>query len=164
MVKAHAARLGLDLSRLQVPEATEVSPALRPDIARLRDAGAALAATWFLLCGCNVSFPIEPTVYDLLIAMPDGIRRLQVKTTTYKSKNGWQAQVGRRPYSVGNRGLLAPYDPDALDFFFILDGELTMYLIPSQVIAGRVGILPRNYASYVVGNAAFLMEGPVSAA
>ena len=72
--------------------------------------------------------------------------------------------MGRRPYSVGNRGLLAPYDPDALDFFFILDGELTMYLIPSQVIAGRVGILPRNYASYVVGNAAFLMEGPVSAA
>ena len=28
----------------------------------------------------------EPTVYDLLVTMPDGIKRIQVKTTTYRGK------------------------------------------------------------------------------
>jgi hypothetical protein len=32
-----------------------------------------------------------------------------------------------------------------------------MYLIPSQVIGGRVQILLRTYSKYIVGNAAGLM-------
>jgi hypothetical protein len=32
-----------------------------------------------------------------------------------------------------------------------------MYLIPSQVIAGRVQILLRTYATYIVGHAAGFM-------
>jgi hypothetical protein len=38
-----------------------------------------------------------------------------------------------------------------------VDGDLTIYLIPSRIIAGRVGILLRTYAKYVVGSAAGLM-------
>ena len=129
----------------------------------LREAGTAIATMWFLLCGYNASIPIEPALYDLLVAMPDGIKRVQVKTTTY-NKAGWAVSVGRRPYSTNNRGPLVPYDPDLLDFFFILDGDLTMYVIPSQVIAGRVGILLNNYSKYVVGSAAFLMQGSSPAA
>jgi len=100
---------------------------------------------------------MEPTVYDLLVSMPDGIKRVQVKTTTYYNK-GWAVQVGRRPYSVGNRARLMPYDPELIDFFFILDGEFTMYLIPSRVIAGRVGILLSNYSEFVIGSAAFVIR------
>ncbi len=121
-----------------------------------------MAATWFLLCGCDASIPMEPTVYDLLVAMPDGIKRVQVKTTTYNDK-GWVVQVGRRPYSVGNRASLIPYDPDLVDYFFILDGDLTMYLIPSRAIAGRVHIVLSNYSEYVVGSAAFLMNSASAA-
>lgn len=44
-----------------------------------------------------------------------------------------------------------------IDLFFIMDGDLTMYLIPSRVIAGRVAILLRTYEKYIVGNAAGLM-------
>jgi hypothetical protein len=137
VVKAHATRLGLDLSRLQAPDLAEVTADVKPDIKRLRDSGTAIAAMWFMLCGCNASIPVEPTHYDLLASMPDGIKRVQVKTTTYHGKDGWVVQVGRRPYSVGNRGRLIPYDPDVLDFFFILDGHLTIYLIPGPVLAGR---------------------------
>jgi hypothetical protein len=39
-----------------------------------------------------------------------------------------------------------------------------MYVIPSRVIAGRVGILLNNYSQYVVGSAAFLMKGSSIAA
>ena len=118
---------------------------------------------WFLLCGYNASLPMEPTIYDLLVSMPNGIKRVQVKTTTYY-KDGWEVQVGRRPYSVGNRGRLVPYDPDLVDFFFILDGDLTMYVIPSRVIAGRVHILLSNYSEFAVGSAAFLMGRAAPAA
>jgi hypothetical protein len=52
---------------------------------------------------------------------------------------------------------LVPYDPELIDLFFIVDGDLSLYLIPSKVIAGRVGLLLRTYEKYIVGNAAGLM-------
>ncbi len=116
-----------------------------------------LAAFWFSLCGFGTAIPVEPAIYDLLVSMPDEIQRVQVKTTTYYSRGGWQVAVGRRPYSAGNREGLVPYDPELIDLFVIVDGDLTMYLIPSQVIAGRVQILLRTYARYVVGTATGVM-------
>jgi hypothetical protein len=157
-VRSHAIRLGLDFSRFESKAPiTSESRAPKPDIRHLREAGASIAAAWFTLCGCSVLFPIEPATYDLVVSMPDGLRRVQVKTTTSNSKNGWQVGVGRRPYSVGNTAPLVPYDPDVIDYFFIVDGDLTMYLIPSRVIAGRVGILLRTYAAYIVGDAGGLL-------
>lgn len=67
------------------------------------------------------------------------------------------AQIGRRPNSIGNNALLVPYDPEIIDLFFIVDGDLAIYLIPSRVIAGRVQILLRSYRKYIVANAAGLM-------
>lgn len=58
-------------------------PEFKPNIKHLREAGTAIATMWFLLCGYNASIPIEPALYDLLVTMPDGIKRVQVKTTTF---------------------------------------------------------------------------------
>lgn len=158
-IRAHAVRLGLDLTRLAKPETRdEAQRQAKPHIRHLRDAGTSLAATWFLIRGHDAAFPVEPTVYDLLVSMDDRIKRVQVKTTTFKSKDGWQTAVSRRPYSVGNRTPRAPYDPDVIDLFFIVDGDLNIYLIPSRVVAGRISILLRSYTQYIVGNAAGLME------
>jgi PD-(D/E)XK endonuclease len=123
----------------------------------LRDAAASIAASWFALCGFNVAIPMEPTFYDLLVSMPEGIKRVQVKTTTFYSKDGWTVPVSRRPYSIGNRERRVPYDPELIDWFLIIDGDLNIYLIPSRVIAGRITILLHTYTKYVVGNAAGLM-------
>src|SRR5690348_13120062 len=113
-------------------------------------AAVAAATSWVL-------FPVEPDAYDLLADLPDGMKRVQVKTTTFKSKDGWLAQIGRRPYSTGNNALLVPYSPEIIDLFFIIDGDLAMYLIPSRVVAGRVQILLRAYTQFIVANAAGLM-------
>jgi hypothetical protein len=51
------------------------------------------------------------------------------------------------------------YDPDEIDLFFIVDGDMIMYLIPSRAIAGRVGILLRTYQKYTVGSAQGLLGG-----
>src|SRR5580692_2303022 len=163
-VRAHAMRLGLDLKHLDDHIAGSAKPAEAiPDLRHLRDAATSIAAAWFSLCGFTTAIPVEPTVYDLLVSMPDGIKRVQVKTTTHLSRDGWLVGVGRRPYSVGNRERLVPYDPELIDLFFIMDGDLSMYLIPSRVIAGRVGILLRTYAKYIVGSAAGLMAPPEAA-
>jgi len=165
LIKAHALRLGLDVSHLGRPVALAVDPCeLEPDLAYLRRAAESLAATWFMLCGRNVAFPVEPDTYDLLVDMEDGPKRVQVKTTTFKSKDGWLAQIGRRPYSMGNKALLMPYDPGIIELFFIVDGDLAMYVIPSRVIAGRVQILLRTYSKYIVANAAGLMASRSRAA
>jgi hypothetical protein len=156
-VKANAIRLGLDISRLEATVGKSELTDHRPDLRNLRQAATSLAACWFSLCGFNAAIPVEPTVYDLLVSGSDGIRRVQVKTTTHNSKSGWLIQVGRRPYSLANNARLVPYDPDLIDLFFIVDGDLSIYLIPSQVIAGRVAILLRTYTQYIVGNAAGLM-------
>jgi hypothetical protein len=117
-----------------------------------------------MLCGRNVAFPVEPDIYDLLVDMPDGPKRVQVKTTTFKSKDGWLVQIGRRPYSMGNKARLVPYDPEIIELFFIVDGDLAIYVIPSRVIAGRVQILLRTYSNFIVGSAAGLMASRPCAA
>lgn len=165
-VKAHAMRLGLDLAHLENSIANCPGPTdVKPDLRYLRDAATSIAASWFSLCGLSAALPVEPAVYDLLVAMPDGIKRVQVKTTTTcYSKDGWTVVVGRRPYSVGNRERRVPYDPELIDWFFVVDGNLTIYLIPSWVIAGRISILLRTYTKYIVGNAAGLMTSRSNAA
>lgn len=167
-IKAHTIRLGLDTSHLYRPshrgpgpsEAPPELSALAADLKFLRVAGPAVAAAWFSLRGCAVSFPIEPTVYDLLADGPTGTRRVQVKTTTASTKNGWTATVGHHPDTHARKGLghrLVAYDPEFIDLFFVIDGDLTMYLIPSRAVASRLRILLRTYKKYVVGNAAGLL-------
>jgi hypothetical protein len=103
-LKSHAVRLGLDTSHLsrlshngRQPEEPPATVSDMPaELKCLRLAAGTLAATWFMLRGCAVSFPAEPTVYDLLADTPQGIMRVQVKSTTSVTKNGWQAGVGHR--------------------------------------------------------------------
>ena len=162
-IKSHAIRLGLDFSRLESGAPSQSEPStLQPHLKHLREAGASIAAAWFTLCGCAVSFPIEPATFDVLVSTPDGIRQVQVKTTTFSGKDGWQVSVGRRPYSARNLARLVPYDPEAIDFFFIVDGDLNVYLIPSRVIAGRVVLRLETYKEYIVGNADGVLAEPVS--
>lgn len=157
-VKSHAIRLGLGFDHLEADAAVVDVPCPgKPDLKHLREAGASIAAAWFTLCGNSVLFPIEPAIYDLVVSIQDRLCRVQVKTTTHYSKNGWMITVGRRPYSIRKDAPLIPYDPDLIDCFFMVDGDLNMYLIPSRVIAGRVSILLRTYARYVVGNASGLL-------
>jgi hypothetical protein len=165
-IKSHTVRLGLETSHLnrvshagRLPSEPQAQASeLKAELKSLRVAAGTLAATWFMLRGCAVSFPAEPTVYDLLADTPQGILRVQVKSTTSAGKNGWQVGVGHHPDTHSKKmGRLFAYSPDEIDLFFIVDGDMTMYLIPSRAIAGRVGILLRTYRKYIVGNAAGLL-------
>jgi hypothetical protein len=164
-IKSHTVRLGLDTSHLNRLSHNGRQPAEPPAEASelaaqrkfLRVAAGTLAATWFMLRGCAISFPAEPTRYDLLADTPQGIKRVQVKTTTSASRYGWQVGIGHHPDTHSKKGHLLAYSPDEIDLFFIVDGDMTMYLIPSRAVAGRISILLRTYRRYIAGNARGLL-------
>ena len=105
-----------------------------------------------------MAIPAEPRVYDLLVTFADGIKRVQVKSSVCRTRTGtWQVIVGRRPYSLDKTASVAPYDPDSLDLFFVVDGDGAIYLLPSCVVAGRTRISIRGYAQYLVGDASSLL-------
>lgn len=91
-VRGHATRLELDCAHhLSVPASTATVSQPRPETAHLPRAGAMIAAAWFTLCGHEVSWPLEPSRYDLLVCSPDGgFRRVQVKTTSTRVGSTWQ--------------------------------------------------------------------------
>jgi len=165
-VKSHTIRLGLDTTHLNrvshrgphPPEVLCDLSTVAPDRKYLRVAGPTIAAAWFTLRSCAVSFPFEAAAYDLLADTPSGIASVQVKTTTNFTKDGWTVTVGHHPDTHAKKGgYLLAYDPDVIDLFFIIDGDMTMYLIPSRAVAGRVRVVLRTYKKYVVGNVAGLL-------
>ena len=111
-----------------------------------------IAAAWFTLCGHEVSWPLEPSRYDLLVCSPDGgFRRVQVKTTSTRVGSTWQVflSTARRERKT--------YDPDEVDDFFIIDGNLTFYLIPIAAVGGLHAIHLRAYEQYRVAPMAAAM-------
>jgi hypothetical protein len=166
-IKSHTIRLGLKTDHLyavshvtrQPPEAVPLVSALLPEPKHLRVAAPVTAAAWFMHRGCTVSFPAEPAVYDLLVDSPDGLMRVQVKSTTSnREKEGWVVGIGHHPDThAKKKGYVLAYSPDEIDLFFIIDGDMTMYLIPSRAIAGRITIVLRTYRKYIVGNARGLL-------
>lgn len=165
-IRGHAARLELDTAHLTVLPGMAGEQGSRPDVAHLARAGSLLAAAWFALCGHDVSWPLEPSRYDLLVATDSGIRRVQVKTTTVLVGETWKV------YLSTARGERKTYAPDEIDEFFVIDGDLAYYRIPVATVGGLHAIHLGAYAQFrqpqamngVPEGDQATDEGPVSAA
>lgn len=140
--KGHAARLGLDTAHLEVRPHASTDQNVRPHVANLDRAGPLLAAAWFQLSGRDVSWPLEPSRYDLLVSVDSGIRRVQVKTTTVRVGNTWKV------YLSTARRERRTYDPEEVDDFFVIDGSLAYYLIPLSAVGGLHAIHLGAYDRY----------------
>ncbi|MFF2832426.1 group I intron-associated PD-(D/E)XK endonuclease [Cellulosimicrobium cellulans] len=144
LVKGHAARLGLDIAHLMDSAPAPLASGFRPDSSQLGRAGSLLAAAWFTLCGCAVSWPLEPCRYDLLVGTDGGLRRVQVKTTTVRVGATWKAYL-----SKGDRARKT-YDPDEIDDFFVIAADGSSYLIPAVTVGGLHAIHLSAYERYRV--------------
>ncbi|MDN5558489.1 MAG: hypothetical protein L0G23_03520 [Ruaniaceae bacterium] len=69
-------------------------------------------------------------------------RRVQVKTTTRKVGGHWIASI-----TTSGRVKTA-YDPDEIDDFFIIDGDLNYYLIPIAAVGGLLALQLNAYGRY----------------
>jgi hypothetical protein len=119
-LKGHAVRLGLDFTHFSHPSRrpTGARPTMDVDLSQLPRAGTLIAAGWFTLCGYDVSWPLEPCRYDLVVSKHDEFLRIQVKTTRYQSNGTWVARI-----QTGGRDR-GSYDPDDIDYFFVINGDL----------------------------------------
>ena len=141
-IRGHAARLGLDSTHLAPPRKPQTPIDLRPQRANLARAGSLMAAAWFELCGCSVSWPLKPCRYDLLVWTGAAAQRIQVKTTTVKQGGSWTAWIS-------NSGRArATYGPDEIDYFFVIDGDFGYYLIPVAAVGGLTAISLAAYLQY----------------
>jgi hypothetical protein len=144
-LRAHALRLGLDTGHLSRSSfAGKPKNSTKLDRANLRRAGSMLAAAWFELSGAQVAWPLEPCRYDLLVSRDRATRRVQIKTTTSRAAGQWTASL----CSTSTRDRI--YDPDDIDDFFIIDGDLAMYLIPIEAVAGFSAIQLSAYTTFQV--------------
>jgi hypothetical protein len=150
-VRAHAARLGIDLTHLD--RSNSDSPADPPAVGRerLRSAGSLIVAALLTLQGRRVSWPLEPAPFDLIADPPTS--RIQVKTTTQRRGTTWVCSLTRSSYESGRRwGGRRVYDVAEIDDFAIVDGDLTVYLIPAEQVGGLCAVHLSQYHRYRIGN------------
>lgn len=159
-VRGHAIRLGMDISHLETRAVIcEIELAQLVSDLALPRAAKQFASAWFSIRGVPVAKPEHPAAYDLLVTFKGREQRVQVKTTTFRARHGtWVVNIGRRPYLLDKSASREPYDPDELDFFFIIDGDLTVYVIPSRIVAGMTAINVGAYQQFRVGDASSLVS------
>lgn len=161
-VKGHAVRLGLDIAHLQ-PRAVDVPVIdfreMPPKPSMLRTAAEPIAVAWFALRDVPVAIPSQRCAYDLMVTLPTGVHRVQVKSSTFRGPHGtWKVDIGQRPYVLDKSRAKAPYDPASVDLFFIVDGDGNLYLIPSRLLAGKGAINVGAYSNCRIGSAFSLFE------
>lgn len=123
----------------------------------LRAAAIGDAVSWFLRRGYVPSLPVEPARYDLVVESDDGLKKVQVKSTTCRRAGTWFVRIWRMEYASGNdlncngrRGRTA-YLPGEIDLFFVLTGDGSKFLIPVEATAGQTTLsLDRKYAAFKV--------------
>lgn len=141
-LEGHGARLGIDSTHFTGAPETPTAEVPAPTIANLDKAGAMMAAAWFALCGCDVSWPLEPSRYDLLVSGNERIRKVQVKTTTVRVGETWKV------YLSTARTIRKIYTPGEIDEFFVITGALECYLIPFAEVGGLHAIHLRRYERF----------------
>lgn len=149
-LRAHATRLGLDVTRLAAPaEAGSPPCAVQHDRRHLRQAGTYLVAAVLALGGHAVSWPLEPAPYDLLVDTGQGLLRVQVKTTSRKVGGSWNCAITRSVYAdVPGGKRRARYDESTIDAFAVVDGDGDVYLIPVAVVAGRAALSLSRFVAF----------------
>ncbi len=124
---------------------------------RQGDIGVAAAIAHFLGSGYRVAVPLgESQPWDLIVerdepgAHPE---RVQVKTTTFRSPHGvYVVQICTNGGNQSWNGLVRRFDPEAVEWLFVLTDDLDRYLVPSSAITSTITLnLGRRMEPYRLG-------------
>ncbi|GAA1608958.1 hypothetical protein GCM10009693_21310 [Leucobacter chromiireducens subsp. chromiireducens] len=143
-LQGHAARLRIEAAHLESEMSGGAPEIPSPSLVHLNRAGPLLAAAWFALCGWGVSWPLEPSRFDLIVTRGDHVRKVQVKTTVTRAGSTWKA------YLSTARKSRRTYVPGEIDDFFIVTGALDYYLIPLAEVGGLHAIHLHQYQGFRV--------------
>ncbi len=152
-LRRRAFLIGVDVSHLDNGGKGAASgPFVGPvNISNLRRAAAFIVAGRCALLGYEVSWPLEPTAYDLIVDMgAAGLARVQVKSGTRRVSGSWSVWITRRAEASGNGERRVSYTPEEIDYFGIVDGDQEVYMIPVLDVEGRTALSLSAYAAYRV--------------
>jgi hypothetical protein len=152
-VKARIDALGLSTEHFQgrgfngqLPLVNEPVFTADPTPERLRVAATGKAIAWFSERGYIVSLPVEPAVYDLIVDSPNGLDRVQVKSSAAPRRAVQTCKTG-----YDNGYVRRPYEPGEIDYFFVVMVDNSMYLIPYEMIGRSTQVvMGRKYDQFRV--------------
>lgn len=108
------------------------------------------AIGWFGASGYIVSVPlVDAQPYDLVVDDGAGLKRVQVKTTTHRSRYG--VFVVSLVTRGGNQSFHTAklFDPSSSELLYVLTDDGDRYLIPTDVIRSRRSLsLGRRFVEY----------------
>jgi len=113
------------------------------------DAGMGIAIGWFAEHGYTVCVPLSDSQsYDLVVDNGEGLRRVQVKTTTYRDKYGrYNANLSVKGWSTRTKGCyVRRFSVDQADLLFIVLGDGHKYLIPADRVGGSTISLGEKFS------------------
>ena len=151
-IRARARSLGIETGHLDLPPARPAGHVWpfqgSGEPKHLRRAAALLVASRCTLLGHDVSWPLEPSPYDLLLdAAAVGILRVQVKSGTRRVNGSWTVWITRGG-RASDGSARRRYSTDEIDYFGVVDGDQSVYMIPVQVVEGQTAISLRRYEQY----------------
>jgi hypothetical protein len=104
--------------------------------------GVAAAILYFAKQGCTVSVPLNDSQdYDLVVDLNNELKKVQVKTTKYKSEYGVY-QVSVKSAGGTNGGIYGRVCDGSADLLYVLCQDSTQYLIPREFFKDK-----RNHIS-----------------
>lgn len=115
------------------------------------DEGLGAAIAYFCERGDCVNIPLtDSQEYDLIADCGGTLRKIQVKTSTYKTKYGsYSINLSVKGGNRSSTGKIKPFDNQAVDFVFVLTPE-SRYLIPADVLGVSTATLGSVYDCYKV--------------
>lgn len=116
-----------------------------------RNSGLGMAIAYFTTNGYVVAIPLNDTQdYDLIIEKDGEIKTVQVKSTGCKTKNRIY-QVALKSCGGTNGKTYKTLIENKVDFLFVLNEKLEMYLIPKNKIRNKATLnLCEKYSEYRV--------------
>ena len=117
--------------------------------------GLGQAIAYFTKMGYIVSLPLNDSQdYDLIIDIQDILYKVQVKTTTIKSKSGYYQPYIRQTCKNTKRNYTKPGTELKYDFLFVTTDSFENWFIPKNIIENiKTGfVLNRNFDKYKVNS------------
>ena len=115
--------------------------------------GVGIAIAWFMSAGYDVSIPVTDSQdYDLVIGVDNRLSTVQVKTTYHQTTTGnYQANLRVVGGNRSGTGKVKHFDPNKVDYVFIVTDANEKYFIPSHEIENKRSItLCDKYDRYLV--------------
>jgi hypothetical protein len=101
------------------------------------NAGLGIAIAYLSRIGVDVAIPLTDTQrYDLIVVHDEGMKRVQVKTTTMKDHGSFVVHlrtIGGNKSQVKAR----PFEPSDYEWLFVVCGDATAYMIPTTEFTAR---------------------------